>query len=123
MNIKRIQEMTLGELVDRFVAIALAQDEALLDDKYSKYNRLFDKMELLSAELKAREGDQRSLLIPLLKNQNAMVRLKAAIATLALVPQEARAVLQALVDDRDYPAAMYASGMLRVLDDGSYVPS
>jgi hypothetical protein len=48
--------------------------------------------------------------------------LKAAIHTLALFPDDARAVMQKLIDDRIQPQAMDAGMLLDSLDAGRYVP-
>lgn len=118
-----LQDIAVEELVERFVEIALQQDQALLFDEYGQYNRLFDKMEAIKATLKNRDGDQRSLLLPLYKHDNAQVRLKAALATLAVAPEAARAVLEDLSSSNRYPEAASARGMLRALNDGTYTPS
>jgi len=115
--------MTVEQLVDRFVEIALAQDEALLMDEVEKYNRLYDQMDVLKQELKKRQGDGRASLLPLLKHKNAQVRLKAAITTLSIDPQAARNALQKIVDQKEFPQAANASGMMDALDEGRYVPS
>lgn len=123
MRKPNLGEMTVDELVDRFAAIALAQDEAILDDETTKYNRLYDQMELVKAELKSREDDQRRALSSLFKHPNAQARLKAAIATLAILPEPARIVLQTISDNNEYPQAADARGMMRALDEGSYMPN
>jgi len=112
------------QLVERFVAIALEQDYInRMDEPVSEYNRLYDLMEEVERELKSRPEDGRHALIPLLDHDNAHVRLKAAIATLALTPEAARAALQALDDRNRPPEAGDARGMLRALDEGRYVPT
>jgi len=118
-----LENMTVEQLVDRFVEIALAQDEALLMDEVEKYNRLYDQMDVLKQELKKRQGDGRASLLPLLKHKNAQVRLKAAITTLSIDPQAARNALQKIVDQKEFPQAANASGMMDALDEGRYVPS
>ena len=50
-------------------------------------------------------------------------RLRSAFATLALEPEAARRTLQTISDRDEYPQAADARGMMRALDDGSYVPS
>jgi hypothetical protein len=45
-----------------------------------------------------------------------------AIALLKLEPETARAALQRIVDENDYPQAADARGMLSALDEGRYVP-
>jgi hypothetical protein len=117
------EKMTLDQLVDRFVAIALDQDDAIRKEQNARFNRLFHEMRTIEEELKHRPGDQRGLLVRYLKHPNAQVRLRAAIATLALVPDDARKALQNISDWDEYPQAPDARGMLRGLDDGSYTPS
>ena len=55
----------------RFTAIALDRDKALLRREYARFNRLFDKMEAVEGELKARDGDQRQALLRLYDHPNA----------------------------------------------------
>lgn len=108
------------ELVDRFISIALSQDEANRTDDTSEYNSLFDDMELVELELKQRVGDQRRLLLPLLQHKNAQVRLKSALATLAIDQAAAIAALQKISDQNEYPEAADARGMMRSLAEGRY---
>ena len=82
MKSVNVQVMTTPQLVERFVTIALDQDHALLMDEIGKFNRLFDLMEAVKAELKSRNGDQRHALLPLYQHPSAQVRLKAVKATL-----------------------------------------
>jgi hypothetical protein len=118
-----LQELTVEELVQRFLSIALAQDKAILFDEIAKFNRLYGQMEAVAVELKNRVGDQRHNLVAFYDHPNAQVRLKAAIATLAVEPESARAVLQEISDRNEYPQAADARGMLRALDEGRYTPT
>jgi hypothetical protein len=115
--------MSVDELVEKFTASALAQDEAMLMDEHAKYNRLFNQMDVIGNELKSRAGDQRRALLPLHDHRNAQVRLTAAIATLAVAPDAARRVLQRISDWQEYPQAADARGMMRGLDDGTFRPT
>ena len=119
----KLENMTVDQLVERFVAIALDQDRAALHDDNAKYNRLYGQMDAVKQELKSRPADQRRALIPLHAHPNAQVRLKAAIATLALAPEAARRTLQVISDRNEYPQAADARGMMSALDDGTFVPS
>jgi hypothetical protein len=123
MTSTSLKNLGVEELVDEFLSMALAQDEALLEEEYGKYNRLFDRMEDVKETLKNRDGDERRVLLPLLGHRNAQVRLKAAIALLAVKPDAARATLQQMSDANEYPQAARARGMLKALDEGRYVPS
>jgi hypothetical protein len=122
MNAIDLKDKSVEELVDRFVAIMLHQEKAIFDDDTQEYNLLYQKMASLIDELKNRTGDQRHALIPLLAHRSAQVRLMAAIATLALAPDAARAALQQISDRNEYPQAAYARGMMRALDRG-HVPT
>jgi Domain of unknown function (DUF2019) len=123
MTRKNASEMTVEELVDRFISIALGQSSAINNDDNSKYNRLFDEMVLLQVELKQREGDRRRLLLPLLQHANAQVRLKAAFATLAVDRVAALAALQKISDQNEYPEAADARGIMESLAEGRYQPT
>jgi hypothetical protein len=123
MTISDLARLDVPTLVDRFVALALQQDRALLDDDIRKFNRIFDQMEAVKSELKARPGDQRSALLPLLDHPHVHVRLKAAKATLAVAPEVARNALQAIRESREYPQAGDAGMTLICLDRGIFKPT
>jgi Domain of unknown function (DUF2019) len=123
MTRKKYSELSAKQLVEQFKAIALAQDEAMLDERNSVFNRLFDEMELVRAELLRRDGDQRSLLMPLLMHPNAQVRLKSAITLLAVDRGAALTALQTISDNNEYPQAANARGMLRAIAEGRYLPT
>lgn len=118
-----LADLTVEELVRRFIEIGLAQDKALLLDELSKFNRLFDQMEAVKAELKSREGDQRRALIRLYDHPNAQVRLKAANATLAVAPAAAREMLQIIADSGEFPQAGDAGMSLVNLERGIFKPT
>lgn len=117
------EKMSVEQLVERFFLIAVEQDKALKTDKIAKYNRLFGDLRSVVDELKRRSGDQRRALVGFLKHENAQVRLKAAIATLALTPDASRRTLQMISDLNEYPQAPFARDILMGLDDGSYTPT
>ncbi|HEY0330230.1 MAG TPA: DUF2019 domain-containing protein [Rhodopseudomonas sp.] len=118
-----LTDMTTARLVARFAEIGLAQDAALLCAQYAKFNRLFDQMQQVSAELKRRGGDQRRALLVLYDHPNMQVRLKATIHTLAVAPVEARKQLQAIADSQWFPQAGDAGMTLSGLEEGSFVPT
>lgn len=122
MKKRNLGEMSSGDLVDLFVEIALAQDEAILMDENEEYNRLFLRMHAVADELKSRPGDERGALSSLYEHSSAQVRLKAAIVTLAVAPDAARETLQIIRDRQEYPQAADARGMLSALEQGTYVP-
>jgi hypothetical protein len=108
----QLTSFTTDQLVERFVKIALEQDHALLHDEIAKFNKLYDQMEIVKESLMQRPGDERRALLGLYEHPNAQVRLKAAIATLAIAPEAARRALQRISDRAEYPQAPYARDML-----------
>ena len=97
-----VKTMTVNELVERFVAIALDQDKALFNDEIAKFSKLYGQMDTVRNELKSRPGDQRSALLPLYTHPNIQVRLKAALTTMEVAPEAAREVFEKIADSRHY---------------------
>ncbi|MBX9710081.1 MAG: DUF2019 domain-containing protein [Xanthobacteraceae bacterium] len=118
-----LQKESVEELVARFTAIALKQHEAVLYRQTTKYNRLYDQVVAVKDELKSRNDDERRALTSLYTYPNAMVRLQAARANLALGYTEARNVIQSIVDSDDQPLAFHAGMTLSNLDRGFYKPT
>lgn len=112
-----LRTLTVERLVERFVAIALAQYNALEMDDTQKYNRLFDQMTAVRKELKKRPGDQRQALIALLEHPNPQVRLIAARTTLPIARAAAQQALQLMKDRQEFPQAADASWTLRILEE------
>jgi hypothetical protein len=118
-----LQELSVEELVERFVAIGLAQEQADLYDDIGEFNRLFKKMQEVVQELRSRPGDARHALLSLYDHPNLQVRLKAVKNSLALAPNEGRRVLQAIADSHDYPYAGEAGMSLWAIDEGIFKPT
>ena len=119
----KLRNMSTEDLVDRFVRIALDQDRAVRRDDNGTFSRLFEQMDAVKEELKRRPGDQRRALIDLHNHPNVQVRLKSAIATLAIVPDKARRLLQVIADSREYPQAGDAGMTLYSLEQGIFKPT
>lgn len=118
-----LTEMSVANLVQLFVSIALEQDDALLMDEIGRFNRLFDKMEAVESVLKTREGDQRRALLSVYDHPNMQVRIKAAKATLAVAPETARRALEAIRAANVQPQALEAGMSLWNLDRGVFKPT
>lgn len=123
MTNQKLNEMSVGELVERFLAIAIDQDKAIFDENNTRFNALYKQMQTVRDELRARPGDQRNALRALLDHPNVQVRLKAAITTLALAPDISKRVLRQIADSKRLPQAADAGLILDGLRDGSFVPS
>jgi hypothetical protein len=118
-----LEAMSVEALVERYVAVGVAQYEAELDDNLGKFKRLYKDMVAVEAELKSRAGDQRTALMKLYNHRNLQVRLNAAHATLAVAPEAARALLLAIRESRWMPQALHAGMSLRNLEKGVYRPT
>lgn len=118
----KLADIPVEQLVERFVAIAVAQDQALGRDDTKTYNRLFPQMQDVREELKSRPGDERRALVPLLKHPNPQVRFIAAITTLEIAPEAARRALELIKERQEFPPAADAYGVLRRLDGVSLFP-
>jgi hypothetical protein len=118
-----VKMMTVNELVERFVAIALDQDKALFNEEIAKFNKLYEQMDTVRSELRSRPGDQRSALLPLCSHPNIQVRLKAALTTMETAPEAAREVFQTIANSRRYPQAADALAAIWRLDGKPLVRS
>jgi hypothetical protein len=118
-----LQDLSVDQLLERFTAIALQQDQALLMDEIARFNKLYDEMGAVKIELKRRPGDQRRALLALYDHPNIQVRLKAAVGTLAVEPAPARELLQTIASSREYPQAGDAGMTLVNLDRGIFKPT
>jgi hypothetical protein len=123
MKRTNLEEMTVDQLVDRFVSICLDQDQALLYSDIAKFNRLFKQMRATDDELKSRPGDQRRALLALYTHPNAQVRLQAARASLAVAPDAGRSLIETIASSRKYPQAGDAGMTLDALDQGIFKPT
>jgi hypothetical protein len=115
-------DMTLDQLVERFTVLAVSQDKSLLRSEMANVNRLNDALDLVEAELRAREGDRRDALLKLYEHPNPQVRLKAAKATLVVAPNSARRMLQTIAESDEFPQAGHAGMSLLGLERGTYKP-
>jgi acetolactate synthase small subunit len=123
MKRTNLRDTSVDQLVERFIVITLDQDKAIAVDDTAKYNRLFEKMEAVKHELKAREGDQRRALLRLYDHPNIQVRLKAVTATLAVAPERARRMLEIIAESREYPQAGDAGMTIDALNRGIFKPT
>ena len=117
-----LNQLTVANLVERFLSSTLAQYEAELRGENGKYNRFYREMRAIRDELKRREGDQRRALLPFINHENAQVRLMTASSLLTIVPDRAKKALETVRDSRIVPQSVNAGFLLDGLEDGSFVP-
>ena len=123
MTTALLVDMTIEELVARFVEIGIAQDKAERIDDRRRFKRLYRQMDEIDNELRARGPAARRALLALFDHPNLQVRLKAAKRSLAVAPQEARQTIEAIVQTAQLPQAGEAGMMLSLLDRGLFVPT
>jgi hypothetical protein len=117
-----LAQLTVPDLVQRFLSTTLAQYEAELRSETGKYNRLYRDMSEIERELKNRAGDQRRALLPFLNHANVQVRLMAAGSLLAIVPVRAKKALETVRDSRIVPQSVSAGLLLDGIENGSFAP-
>ena len=117
-----LSDLTTQQLVDNFLALAIARGEAIMGFENAKANRLYWRIDAIKKELRTREGDQRRLVSTFYSHRDPQVRLEAAMATLAIFPEQARAVLQLIMDRSEFPQAGDAGFTLLCLDRGEFKP-
>lgn len=127
MSVDKLSEMTNQELAKQITVLSLSQYETTYEEDDSRavpeYNRLYKAIDAISDVLRARGLGARRALIPLLQHANPQVRLNAAHQLLAIVPIEARAVLEDLAQNGPGPQRLSAGMALMHLDNGVYKPS
>jgi hypothetical protein len=132
-----LETAAVENLVARFAALALEQYEAMEYNfafafegekikaarKQQHVNRLYRELKAIEDELKRRTGDQRRVLVELLRHPNEHVRLKAATALLAVAPEAARRELERIAAPRIGPQAGAAGMLLASIDRGDFIPT
>ncbi|MDB5548800.1 MAG: hypothetical protein JWP21_2247 [Tardiphaga sp.] len=114
---------TVPELADEFLRLAIAKGRAVMDFEISKANRIYLQIDAVRNELKNRPGDQRRVLAAFYRHPSPSVRLEAATATLVVLPEQSRMVLQEIVDRLEFPFAGTAGMRLHNLETGFYKPT
>ena len=124
MSKTNLEELTNAQLLERYTTQSLQQSDATYqEDGVAEYTRLYKSLDAISNVFRARGVEARKTLVPLLKHRNAQVRLNAAHELLAVVPDEARAVLEDLSKSGPGPQRLSAGMALMHLDNGVYKPT
>ncbi len=115
-------EMTLQQIIDEYILIGEKQYDAALHDRLAQHKRLYDRKVALEGFLRRRGGDSRGVLRTLYVHPNMQVRFNAGVATLAVYPEEARAVLEGIYRSGWQPQALDAGMILWSIDRGDWMP-
>jgi hypothetical protein len=98
MKTPKLQEFSNEQLTERFQQLSLQQGEAEMSNDMRTYNRRYQQLKDVSAELRRRGPEARRALVPLLNcprsagllSAVAQCRLNAAQELLAVEPNRAR---------------------------------
>ena len=116
------QSQSIPELIAAYERIGIEQYDAIEDDKTSLYNKLYKLQRDIMNELIFRGFDARAQITKFLDHPNIQVRVYAAIDSLVVAPEAARAVLQEIRLSRIAPQCIDAGFIIIGLDDGSFIP-
>src|SRR5215470_12009261 len=94
MSDAKLDNLSTEQLVERYVRLSLEQFDSTEIDDHETYNKLYDEIDAMARALHDRGPDARRALLPLLRHDNAQVRLNAAHDLLGIEPQRARAALE-----------------------------
>jgi Mg-chelatase subunit ChlI len=123
MSKARLVRMSNAELVELFRGYAIMQQRVLLNSNTSKYNKLYDKMAAIDAELRSRGIEARRSLLTLLSDENFRVRYAAAMKSLGVERDRAIAVLREIAASHMMPEAGDAGMALFHLERGIFKPT
>jgi hypothetical protein len=119
----QIQKLTTRELVDRFAGLALERHDAMQETDADLANQIHDQQTRICEELRSRDDDQRSALLPLLDYPHVAVQCDAAGRCLGFAPDKAIPVLEALVHCGHWNEVGGASFMLELYRKGKWKDS
>lgn len=111
-----------AEPIRKFAALAKQSGTAIMDGEVGLANRSLVRMWVIEDVLRARGRPARLALVPLLSDQDRMVRYYAAQHLLGIVPERARPVIEENAKFWFDPIAADARGTLRMIDSGEYKP-
>jgi hypothetical protein len=111
-----------SQLIDAYVDVAIEEERALELQEWRKLRTLFKRRTLITHFLTDRNRGL-VMLLPLLRHNNAQVRLNAAEDLLEVMPEQARATLQDLAAHGPSQQRGCAGMCLRELEADSMKPS
>jgi|SRR5579862_5294955 len=129
MKTPKLETLSNEQLAERFKQLSFQQAEDESSAKF--YQRAYDQLNKVAAELRRRGPEARRALIPLLDCRDN-TRMMSAVAQcqyngarelLAVEPVRARATLEALANSVTRSQMALARGTLEALDNGSLKPT
>jgi hypothetical protein len=117
-----LKTMSLDALIGRFEEICLVRDQIKTyfeEEDVKRCHQCQSALWAVHLELKRRGPDARRALVRLYGHDNPQVRLKAAILSYPVAPEEARRCLEAIASFTSLRQAGEAGSTLREIDDGT----
>ena len=119
----KLNNLTINELVARFVSLSERQYPLLLNDEIKKYNRLFDKQTEIDKELRRRGIEARLELTKLFNHPNIQVRMNAARHSMGVAREPALNVLRQITQEDFGPFRLHAGMAVALIEDGTVTPT
>jgi Domain of unknown function (DUF2019) len=119
---QNLSEMADTALIHEFMTLAKLSGKSINDGEIGRANRALTQLWAIEDVLRARGPGTRSKLLPLLDDQDRLVRYYAAQHLLSIVPGRARKILEENAKFWFDPIAADARGTLHMLDNGEYKP-
>lgn len=131
MKTPKLQDLSNGQLAERFKELSLQQGEAEMSNDMRTHNRRSQQLDDIGMELRQRGTEARRALVPLLDcprdagplSAVAQCRYNAARELLAVEPARARATLEELANSVTQFQMALARHTLGVLNDGTLKPT
>jgi len=129
MKTPKLQELSNEQLAERFKLLSFQEAEDACSPKY--YQKAYDQLNRVIAELRRRGPEARRALIPLLDCQDnsrimsavAQCHYNAARELLVVEPARARATLEGLANSVTRSQMAQARRTLEVLNNGTFTPT
>ncbi|HXP74412.1 MAG TPA: DUF2019 domain-containing protein [Stellaceae bacterium] len=123
MTGSELANLTDADLAKQFREYALEQQTALMDSNTNEYTRLYQKIERIDSELRARGLGARRSLLTLLQDENMRVRYEAACRCLGFAREPAVKALNEIVASHTMPEEGWAGMALENLASGRFKPT
>jgi hypothetical protein len=115
--------LSIEQLVRIYEGVSVEEFDALELGDMPLVRKLFDKLESIDREIRARGVEARRKMLPLPNHRNPQVRINAAKALLAIAPQEARSTLELLASRGPSIQRLDARMCIRHLEEGVFKPT
>ena len=118
-----LEELTIDELIARFILIGEKQYPLTLRGEVKKYNLLVENEGKINKELRRRGIEARLELVKLFIHPNIQVRMNAARRSLGIAREPALNVLRQITKEDFGPFRLDAGMAIALVEDGTVNPT